>query len=202
MLTDGSLVKPLPAEVPLLPTIAPNSQRLIVVCNDLLLLAGLDSGSVEWKRDPVDLTRLLGPAEEAVRPLLAGRRLDVDFEVPDTPVVVAGDRAQLDRVLLNLLSNAVKFTQDGGSVACRLATSEAEAVLTVRDTGIGIPAEEQGGLFQKFFRSSTAQRLAIQGTGLGLSIVAGVVEGHGGRVEVESADQRGTTFTVRLPLAS
>ena len=72
--------------------------------------------------------------------------------------------------------------------------------MTVRDTGIGIPEDEQGGLFEKFFRSSTAQDRAIQGTGLGLSIVAAIVAAHGGRIEVESAHLAGTTFTVRLPL--
>jgi signal transduction histidine kinase len=103
-------------------------------------------------------------------------------------------------VLLNLLSNAVKFTGDGGSISCRLEHDGTEARLVVRDDGIGIPEDEQSGLFQKFFRSSSAQSRAIQGTGLGLSIVAAIVAAHGGRVEVESAHLQGTTFTVRLPL--
>lgn len=201
MLTDGSLVDPDPAQVPLLETIARNGQRLIVICNDLLLLSGLDAGSLQWKREPVDLAQTLAPVEDAVRPLLAGRDLTVRFDPPEGPVPVLGDRSQLDRVLLNLLSNAVKFTEDGGHVLCRLETDGRDALLTVRDTGIGIPLEEQDGLFQKFFRSSTAQKRAIQGTGLGLSIVAAIVEGHGGRISVESAHLAGTTFTVRLPLS-
>ena len=84
---------------------------------------------------------------------------------------------------------------------CRLESDRRDAIVTIRDTGMGIPVEEQDGLFQKFFRSSTAQKRAIQGTGLGLSIVAAIVEGHGGRISVESAHLAGTTFTVRLPLA-
>lgn len=201
MLTEGSPVDPHPDQLPLLDTIARNGQRLITVCNDLLLLSGLDGGSIQWKREPVDLAQALGPVEEAVRPLLAGRDLAVTFDPPGAPVPVVGDRSQLDRVLLNLLSNAVKFTEDGGTILCRLEAGGREAIITVRDTGIGIPVDEQDGLFQKFFRSSTAQKRAIQGTGLGLSIVAAIVEGHGGRVSVESAHLAGTTFTVRLPLA-
>jgi signal transduction histidine kinase len=125
----------------------------------------------------------------------------VCFLLPPTPVIVLGDRVQLERATLNLLSNAVKFTEDGGRIACRLATDDGQACLVVEDTGIGIPVEEQAGLFEKFFRSSTAQSRAIQGTGLGLSIVAGIVSSHGGRIDVRSAHLEGTTFTVRLPLA-
>jgi signal transduction histidine kinase len=103
-------------------------------------------------------------------------------------------------VLMNLLSNAVKFTEDGGTITCVLETDDGEAKLTVTDNGIGIPEEEQGELFSKFFRSSTAQDRAIQGTGLGLSIISSIVAAHGGRIDVRSAHLEGTTFTVRLPL--
>ena len=200
MLQDGSIVEPDPGQLPLLATIARNGQRLIVICNDLLMLSGLDSGAAQWEREALDLTTILKPVEEAVRPLLIGRDLTLRVDHPDVPLVVLGDRAQLERVLLNLLSNAVKFTEDGGEIDCHLEELEGEAVLTVSDTGIGIPEEEQGGLFEKFFRSSTAQNRAIQGTGLGLSIVASIVAAHGGRIGVRSAHLAGTTFTVRLPL--
>lgn len=201
MLQDGSLVEPVPDQLPLLDSIARNGQRLIALCNDLLALSGLDAGTTQWQRERVDLGCVLPGAEEAVRPLLAGRRLDVRWEAPPGPVAVTGDRAQLERVLLNLVGNAVKFTEDGGTITCRVRRDGDEAVLEVADTGIGIPREEQDGLFQKFFRSTTAQKRAIQGTGLGLSIVAAIVAAHGGRVGVESEHLAGTTFTVRLPLA-
>ena len=200
MLQDGSIVDAHPDQLPLLEIIARNGQRLIVICNDLLMLSGLDSGAAQWERETLDLASILKPVEEAVRPLLAGRHLDLQVEHPDAPLLVLGDRTQLERVLLNLLSNAVKFTEDGGEIECLLVERDGEAVLTVRDTGIGIPEDEQDGLFEKFFRSSTAQERAIQGTGLGLSIVASIVAAHGGRVEVLSAHLAGTTFTVRLPL--
>jgi len=201
MLADGSVVVPAPEQLPLFETIARNGQRLIAVCNDLLLLSGLDSGGIKWERETVDLSALLREVEDATRPLLRGRRLDVSIDAPSTPVRVVGDAVQLERVLINLFSNAVKFTKDGGSIQCRVETQGNEALVSITDTGIGIPVAEQSGLFQKFFRASTAQKLAIQGTGLGLSIVSAIVAAHGGRIDVRSAEGAGTTITVRLPRA-
>jgi PAS domain S-box-containing protein len=202
MLRDGEVAEPLPGQVPLLDTIDRNGQRLISMINDLLMLSGLDSDNVAWKHDPVDLSETLRPVEDAVRPLLKGRKIALTVRPPARPIRVTGDRAQLERVMINLLSNAVKFTEDGGEVELLLTTENNEAVLKVSDTGIGIPVDEQDELFQRFFRASTAQHRQIQGTGLGLSIVAAIVQGHGGRIEVDSAHLQGSTFTVRIPLAS
>jgi signal transduction histidine kinase len=151
-------------------------------------------------REPVDLTALMKFAEASLVHLARGRDLALDFDGPGGATVVLGDRMQLERVMDNLLSNAVKFTEDGGEIRVRLHRTETEARLVVQDTGLGIPEEEQSGLFQKFFRSSTAQAKAIQGAGLGLSIVSGIVSSHGGRVTVESAHLRGTEVAVVLPL--
>jgi PAS domain S-box-containing protein len=202
MLRDGSVVDPLPEQVPLLETIARNGERLTVICNDLLLLGGLDSGATQLERTAVDLTELAEHASVSLHPVVEGRDLHLDVVRCDAPIMVLGDPVQLERVITNLLSNAVKFTEDGGLVELRLERDldADEACLVVRDTGIGIPEGEQPGLFEKFFRSSTAQERAIPGTGLGLSIVAGIVGSHGGRISVDSAHLSGTTFTVRLPL--
>ncbi|MGZ5400228.1 MAG: ATP-binding protein [Nocardioides sp.] len=200
MLAEGSPVAPDPAQMPYLDTIARNGARLITLCNDLLALAGLDTGGTVWEHGVVDLCALARHTEESIRPLVRDRKLTVDFDLPDGLVPVLGDTIQLERVMLNLLSNAVKFTPDGGCVTTRVWADDDEAWLVVTDSGIGIPAEEQDALFQKFFRASTAQAMAIQGTGLGLSIVAGIVAAHGGRIGVESATGAGASFTVRLPL--
>ncbi|MGH3335477.1 MAG: PAS domain S-box protein [Nocardioides sp.] len=200
LLTDGSLVKPDPAQLPLLDAIARNGERLITICNDLLLIGELESGAAEIAREEVDMVALMKFAEASLGHLARGRDLRLDVEFPDETTVVLGDRMQLERAIDNLLSNAVKFTEDGGEITVRLERDDAEARLVVRDTGVGIPEEEQANLFQKFFRSSTAQAKAIQGAGLGLSIVAGIVASHGGRVGVQSAHLRGTECTVLLPL--
>ncbi|GAA4369819.1 ATP-binding protein [Nocardioides caricicola] len=201
ILEDGDVVRPSPEQLPLLESIQRNGQRLIALCDDLLTLSGLDSGALRFERGAIDLSEIVRSTEEAVRPLLRNRDLEVGYLGSPEPVLVLGDRGQLERVLVNLVGNAIKFTEDGGRVDCRVSVHENEAWLEVSDTGIGIPLEEQAELFQRFFRSSTAQQRAIQGTGLGLSIVAAIVAAHGGRIDVRSAHLEGTTFTVRLPLA-
>jgi PAS domain S-box-containing protein len=201
MMIDGTIVEPLPDQIPLLESITRNGQRLIAMINDLLMLSSLDSETVQWRHDPVDLAATVSPIEDAIRPLLNGRQLTFQIDRPVSTVPVVGDRAQLERVAMNLLSNAVKFTEDGGTVAFGVGIEADHAVITVQDTGIGIPADEQDELFQRFFRASTAQSRQIQGTGLGLSIVAAIVRGHGGTIEVRSGHLQGSTFIVRLPLA-
>ena len=103
--------------------------------------------------------------------------------------------------MINLTDNAVKFTPDGGHVSVALTSSSGQAVLEVADTGIGVPAHEQQRVFDRFFRSSLAQRHAIPGSGLGLSIAHKIVEDHGGTLEVSSEAGKGSTFRVSLPAA-
>ena len=106
----------------------------------------------------------------------------------------------LERVVINLVGNAVKFTPAQGRVTVSLVAEPDTAVISVADTGIGIPLAEQDRLFSRFFRSSLAQEQAIPGSGLGLSIAHGFVEKHGGEMSVESEPGEGTTFHIRLPL--
>ena len=112
---------------------------------------------------------------------------------------MAGDRDRLAQVLDNLVSNAVKFTPEGGSVSVLLAARDSEALIEVKDTGVGIPAAEQSRLYERFYRASTATERAIPGVGLGLTIAKAIVEAHGGELGFDSAEGRGTTFRVRLP---
>ncbi len=112
----------------------------------------------------------------------------------------AADPTRIGQLLGNLLSNAVKFTPAGGRIDVRLGTDGDHAVLTVTDTGIGIPAADQELIFERFFRSASATRQVIPGTGLGLTISQAIVEAHHGTITVHSEEGRGTTVTVRLPL--
>ena len=200
MLQDGSVVPASADQLPLLDVIARNGQRLIVICNDLLMLSGLDTAAPRLTVRRVDVAEILRGAEESVRPLLRDRELNFSVSAPQGPVYVSGDRSQLDRVAANLLSNAIKFTPDGGTIRASVGVGKEDAFLLVRDSGIGIAAEEHGQVFQRFFRTSAAEERAIQGTGLGLSIVAAIVEAHGGTIELDSEPGQGSTFSVRLPL--
>jgi CheY-like chemotaxis protein/anti-sigma regulatory factor (Ser/Thr protein kinase) len=123
------------------------------------------------------------------------------LEKPATPVFVEGDRARLEQVVVNLLANAIKYSPQGGTVDVRVSTSHAEARVRVADQGIGIPAEEQGRLFQRFFRAQNAGTRNFGGLGIGLFVSHQIVERHGGRFEVESSTGKGASFTFYLPLA-
>jgi PAS domain S-box-containing protein len=200
MLQDGA-AGPLSREQDrLLDAVRRNGLRLIELIDDLLTLSRIDTGTFTMAREHVDLLSVFDRAHETVEPLLIGRPVDVHVDLPDSPVLVLGDPAQLQRVVVNLLSNAVKFTEDGGRVGWSLTTTGTHAQIDVTDTGIGIPEAEQPALFTRFFRSSNAQEKAIQGTGLGLTIVQSIVHAHGGDISIRSRQHVGTEVRVVLPL--
>ncbi|KRF36592.1 ATP-binding protein [Nocardioides sp. Soil805] len=176
-----------------------NSRRLLLLIDDLLVLSRVQDRGLENHHVELDLRAVVEAAHEVVAPVAARAGVEFSYDVPDHEVPYIGDVDQLERVLVNLMGNAVKFSPDGGQVRTRLLPAQREVRLTVSDTGMGIPAEEQARLFTRFFRSSSARGRAIQGSGLGLSIAKAIVERHGGTITVESDPGAGTEFTVRLP---
>lgn len=176
-----------------------NSKRLLSLVDELLMLSRVSQGGAE-EMVSLDLRDVGRTAYDVVAPSWEQRDLDARICLPDAEVLVEGSRELLERVAVNLLGNAAKFTPDGGTVTLDVEEVAGEAVLTVSDTGIGIPHEEQQHLFTRFFRSSLAQRHAIQGSGLGLSIAEAIVREHGGSLEVKSSPGVGTAFQARLPL--
>ena len=175
-----------------------NADRLLNIVVDLLFVAQAQAGHMTLAQRPLDLSELANEAVEAALPAASERQITITV-IPCSGAIVKGDRQRLEQVLDNLLSNALKFTPPKGLVQVRLSASEDDVVLEVADTGIGIPTSAQRELFTRFFRTDAAIAAAIQGTGLGLSIVKAIVDGHGGHVEVESAEGEGATFRVTLP---
>lgn len=172
-------------------------QRLI---DDLLdLAAGKTEHLAETPR-PVALNPLVLKVANQLRPLAEVKQQELQVRVPDVLLVVTAIEEGIERILTNLVGNAIKYTPPGGRIEVLLEQMEQEAHLVVRDTGIGIPAEAQPHLFEEFFRAENAKAIEREGTGLGLSIVKSLVDRYGGRIGVESAVGRGTTFTVLLPL--
>ena len=184
----------------MLGSVSRNGRRLLVLIEDLLMLARVEQRSFSVEAERLDLREAVqrgcdtvGPQAEA-----ASVRLEVDLS-PD-PLPVIGDADQLERLTVNLLGNAVKFSPAGSVVRVVVDRQGGEAVLTVADRGMGFPEDELGRLFERFFRSSNARRAEIQGSGLGLAIVKEVVDHHEGRVDVASEEGVGTTVRARLPL--
>jgi PAS domain S-box-containing protein len=176
-----------------------NSKRLMHLVGDLLFLAQVEAGKLALELDEVDLDHVVAEAVEAAKPIADEKGIELRGSVEPVPVMV-GDRGRLAQVLDNLVSNALKFTGQGGSVDVVVSADGGDAVLEVRDTGMGIPVDEQAHLFERFFRSSEATERAIPGTGLGLTIAKAIVEHHGGTIGLESVEGKGTTLRVRLPL--
>jgi heavy metal sensor kinase len=175
--------------------------RLTRLTEQLLSLARQDAGTAPPGQEPVDLVALAGGVVEDLRPLAEAKgqtlRLDV---APGWPgLVIPGDPGQLRQALMNLIDNAVKYTPEGGSVEVRVGPAPGGVAMTVADTGEGIPAEHLSRVFDRFYRVDKARSRELGGTGLGLAIVKGIVEGHGGRVELVSEVGRGTVCTVTLP---
>jgi signal transduction histidine kinase len=178
-----------------------NGNRLVRLVGDLLFSARADAGKLELSLAPLDLDAVVTEACESARPFADDQGIALTCEaVPG--LGVQGDTERLAQLVDNLIGNALKFTPEGGTVSVRVFDGEGGAVIEVADTGIGIPEEEQGRLFERFYRASTATEREIQGTGLGLSVVRTIAELHGGAVEYESAVGAGTTFRVTLPLVA
>ncbi|MEV7180307.1 ATP-binding protein [Kitasatospora sp. NPDC093679] len=177
-----------------------NAARLRNLIEDLLTISRIESGAFTSERLPIDLRRLVNSSVEAIRPAASAVPVTLRQVPAEDDLIVLGDAPQLDRVLMNLLTNAVKFTPPGGLVTVSTCCRNGEAVLTVGDTGIGIPEKDQKDLFHRFFRASNATERAIPGTGLGLAIVRSIVTNHEGRLEIRSTEGEGTTVTARLPL--
>jgi signal transduction histidine kinase/CHASE3 domain sensor protein len=184
----------------MLETIGRNAVRLRNLIEDLLTLSRMEAGSFTTAIQRVNLADIVSATVMAIRPAAENAGLTVNSADNAGCLSVDGDADQLDRVLMNLLSNAVKFTPRGGHVTVSASGDGRFAVVTIRDTGIGIPDSDKKDLFTRFFRASNAVDRSIPGTGLGLTIVSTIVANHGGEMDLQSQEGHGTTVTVRIPL--
>jgi len=177
------------------------ADRLAVLVQDILQLSRVQVGESQEDFVPVDVRALVGEAVDRARTSASAR--DITIEVGGDPAVVLGDHDLLVTVVRNLLDNAVAYSEAGTRIGVGTTVREEEGVveIVVVDQGIGIPPEALSRLFERFYRVDPARSRDTGGTGLGLSIVKHVVADHGGAVTVWSEPGRGSTFTVRLPLA-
>lgn len=186
-----------------LQTISDESGRLIRLVSDLLQLARADAGqAIIAQQEIIDVRDVLQSVEDTVT-VIAPEQVEIQFIIPQKPIWVSADADKLKQVFLNLTNNAIKATQSGGKVTVTLRSSNNQAIIRIIDTGIGIAPADQQRIFDRFYRverSRTRSKLYGGGTGLGLAIALTIIRAHGGTIELESELNKGSTFTVRLPI--
>lgn len=175
------------------------SDRMTKIVQDLLALSKFDAGEVDFRMERFDACGSMRSVYEAMRLDVGKHGLELRLELPEGPAWVSGDKARIEQVIINITTNAVRYTSAGGSVEMRAVRTEQEVLLSVKDTGIGIPKEDIPRIFDRFYRVDKARSRALGGTGLGLSIAFEIVRRHKGRIEIESEVGVGTVMTVHLP---
>lgn len=173
--------------------------RLSRIVTDLLVLVRFDSQNAILKVGTVPLMALLEDTSRRLKPVAEEGEIQLSVH-PHAEMYVLGDREKLQQVFYNLMDNAIKYTPAGGRVRVEASRSGSDAVVAVRDTGIGIAEEDLPHVFERFFRVDKARSRATGGTGLGLSIAKNIAVLHGGDILVDSQEGTGTTFTVMLPI--
>src|SRR5262245_6277211 len=173
-------------------------QKLTRIINQLLTFARADSGELHLQRTRLSVVPILSRLVDTLTPLAADKGVLLMLEsAPD--ITVVGDREWLERAILNLLDNAIKYTPANGQVTLSATVDPSHATIAVKDTGAGIPEEALPHVFERFYRADPARAKSIDGVGLGLSLVKWIVDQHGGTIQVESSQDKGTCFTIRLP---
>ena len=177
------------------------SNRLAKLIEDLLEVSKIESGTAEMSKQNVYIGGVINQVLSALQPLADNKHIRIKYEQQDKFLALAGDKLKIQSVVTNLLNNAIKFTSEFGHVTVSVRRTEYELGISVSDTGVGIPTEALPRIFDRFYRVYRPGE-QISGTGLGLAIVKKIVDMHGGRIEVESDEGQGSTFTVYLPLAT
>jgi PAS domain S-box-containing protein len=177
-----------------------SARHLLQLINDVLDLAKVEAGKMEFAPQPLQLPKLVNEVRDVVRTLVARKRIKLSIDIAPSLDELVLDGGKLKQVLYNYLSNAIKFTHDDGEVTVRATPEGADAFrLEVRDTGIGIRPEDLGRLFVEFQQLDTSMSKKYQGTGLGLALTRRIVEAQGGSVGVASKPGKGSTFHAVLP---
>ncbi len=176
-----------------------HSQKLRILIEDLLSLSKLESGTGRLKTETVDLERVFSKITNLLKRNLEqkGVRLEIDLEA--RPFLIHAEPLLIEQALTNLLDNAIKYNKPEGKISVQVSRSAQGTTIRVKDTGIGIPAKDLSRIFERFYRVEKSRSRESGGTGLGLSIVKHIVEKHSGEIEVNSFEDKGTTFTITLP---
>jgi signal transduction histidine kinase len=183
---------------PLLKSNLEEIERLSQIVENLLLLSRMDDPQNKINPEKIVFSELVQESVEKIRPYMERKGLHLRTSIPEN-VVLKGDKEWLRRLLLNLLKNSVDYNREKGQVSVELKEQAKGVLLSISDTGIGIPPEDLPHIFERFYRAEKSHSQKIQGTGLGLTIAKSIVEAHHGDIRIKSALGRGTTVEVFLP---
>jgi signal transduction histidine kinase len=183
-----------------LDTIVNETERLTRLLNNVLDFSKIEEGRKAYRREAASLADVVRIAARAMAYPLEQHGFVLRVEIDESLPPVSVDADALEQAILNLLTNAMKYSGSGRTIDLRLAREGREAIISVRDEGIGIPLADQARIFEKFYRISTPENQRIPGTGLGLTLVDHIVKAHDGSVQVDSAPGRGSVFSIHLPL--
>jgi len=174
--------------------------QLTRIVDDLLEISRISTGRIHLRLEQISLGGIVEQAVETVRPLIEQHRHTLNVSLPAEPLWIEGDGARIEQVIVNLLTNSAKYTEDGGSIVVTLDSEKSEAVLRVRDSGVGIAPELMPRIFELFTQADRSLDRSQGGLGIGLSLVQRLVDMHGGQVDAFSALGLGSEFVVRLPM--
>ncbi len=176
------------------------ARRLERIVSDMLSVAQMESGSIQLHKDDVRLDVILKLLQEEYQPQAASKKIDFSFDLPPKLSVIQGDRDKITIAMHNLIGNAIKYTPKGGRVSVAITEDDEIFHFDVTDTGIGISEEDTKMVFEKFYRANDKRITKITGTGLGLAIAREMIRLHGGDITIKSEIDKGSTFSLSLPI--
>ncbi len=175
-------------------------ERMVKVLSDLTILTNVDSSSESIDREKLKLGDLFATIVRSLDILACQKKISLSYAQDAEKIIIFGDEAKLEKLLLNMVRNAIKYTEEKGKIYLSARKEKQKIKIYIKDTGIGIPKEDLPFIFERFYRVDKARSRGEGGTGLGLSICKWIVEAHGGKIEVESEVGKGTTFIISLPI--
>jgi signal transduction histidine kinase len=178
-----------------------SNQRMIDTVNDILKMEDIQTGQSYIKTTEVNLADLLNSVLFDIYPQAANKKININLDIDkDTPPSVNIDKESIRTVLQNLLENSILYTNEKGKIEVKISQNEDKVLISIHDNGIGIPENEKKNIFTKFFRATNAIKQYANGNGLGLAIIKNIIQQHGGKIDFESEEGKGTTFNILLPI--
>jgi len=200
MALEGDAGKVTPQQEKLLTEAFNSSERMVQLISDFLNISRLQTGKFVIDKAPMDIKQTVRQEVSNLKLLAEGRGLKLRLDVTDKDLPVVADESKIRQVIMNFIDNAVFYSTSKGTIVMRLERVGNSMAFTVTDSGIGVPEDQQGKLFSKFFRAKNARKQRPDGTGVGLYLAKKVVDGHNGSIIFSSKEGRGSTFGFRLPL--